>query len=133
MSPIAMSCPHFCYLFLSLAQSPVVHRKPSVRMESLALFEELPFHHWDFHTDYNCLLACCRRSPPPTYIDADGHEWTMYDDGSCWSNFAWSVVVYGTYDAFGKVKMHHVSGDVAMVCDAFSLSPPTRHGSSSLL
>ena len=102
-------------------------------MESSGLFEELPFHQWDFATDYNCLFVRSRHTPPPTYIDADGHVWTMYDDGSCWSNFAWGVMVYGTYDAFGKVKMHHVSGNVAMVCDAFSLSPPTPHGSQALL
>ena len=72
--------------------------------------------------------------PPPMYVDAEGHEWTMYDDGSCWSNYAFGVVVvHGTCDAFGKIRMRHVSGDVAMVCDAFSLAPPARHGSSSLL
>ena len=102
-------------------------------MGSSRLFEELPFHHWDFSTDYNCLYACSRRMPPPMYVDAEGHEWTMYDDGSCWSNYSFGVVVYGTYDAFGKVKMHHVSGNVSLVCDAFSLSLPTHHGSSSLL
>ena len=102
-------------------------------MGSSALFKELPFHQWDYQTDYNCLYACSRRMPSPMYVDAEGHEWTMYDDGSCWSNYTFGVVVYGTYDAFGRVKMHHVSGNVAMVCDAFSLSPPTRHGSSSVL
>ena len=50
------------------------------------------------------------------HVDADGYVWTMYDDGSCWCNFARGVVVCGTYDAFGEVKMHHVSGDVAIVC-----------------
>ena len=81
-------------------------------MGSSRLFEELPFHHWDFSTDYNCLYACSRRMPPPMYVDAEGHEWTMYDDGTCWSNYSFGVVVYGTYDAFGRVKMHHVSGNV---------------------
>ena len=45
----------------------------------------------------------------------------MYDDGSCWSNFSWNVVVHGSYDAFGNIAMHHVSGGVADVRDAFSI------------
>ena len=44
MSPNAMSRPYFSYLNRSLAQSPTVHRKPSVKMGSSALFKELPFH-----------------------------------------------------------------------------------------
>ena len=89
-------------------------------MESSRLFRELPFHEWNFQDDYNCLLACNRFSAPPVHVDADGHAWMMYDDGCCWSNFAWNVVVYGTYDAFGNVTMHHVSGGVVDVRDAFS-------------
>ena len=98
-------------------------------MGSSTLFSELPFHQWDFQTDYNCLFARSRHVPPPIHVDAEGHVWTMYDDGSCWCNYAWCVVVRGTYDAFGRVTMRHVSGDVAMVRDAFSLCPTIQHGS----
>ena len=102
-------------------------------MESSGLFEELPFHQWDFATDYNCLSVCSRAIPPPSHVDAEGHEWYMYANEGCWSNYAWGVVVHGTCDAFGKITIRHVSGDIAMVRDALSLSPPARHGASSLL
>ena len=112
------------HLFISFSRlSPYLlasRRESSVKMESSALFQELPFHQWEFQNDYNCLFVYSRHSPPPIHIDAEGHLWTMYDDGSCWSNFAWNVVVYGTYDAFGNIAMHHVSGGVIDVRDAFS-------------
>ena len=89
-------------------------------MEASALFQELPFHQWSFQDDYNCLLVCSRTTPPPTHLDAKGHLWTMYENGRCWSNYAWNVVVHGTYDAFGNITIHHVSGGVADVHNAFS-------------
>ena len=121
LSPIVVFNPYLYPFSLSpIALSPDSRRESSIKMEASRLFETLPFHEWDFNSNYNCLRVCSRSAPPPIFVDADGHLWVMYDDGSCWSNFAWNVVIHGMYDAFGKIAMHHVSGGVADVRDAFS-------------